>query len=103
VVQCSQRRKLNLRRLTGVEELCLLLSFQEILVLMVLILLFLRIRRRLRFVKAGCVILVLKNAVDSLDEVSCFRDGGRRLCWLMVRASMSTLMEHVELSASHSV
>lgn len=42
---------------------------------MVRILLFLRIGRRLRFVQARCVILVLQNAVDSLDEVSGLRYG----------------------------
>jgi hypothetical protein len=62
---------------------------------MMLILLFLRIRRRLRFVKAGRVILVLKNAVDSLDEVSCLRDGGGRLRRLVVGTSLATLMENV--------
>ena len=92
-----------MRRLTGVQELRLLLSFQEILILMVLILLFLRIRCRLRFVKAGCVILVLEDAVDALDEVSGFRDGSGWLCRLVVRSSMISLVEHVELSASHPV
>ena len=70
---------------------------------MVLVLLFLRIRRRLRFVKAGCVILVLEDAVDALDEVSGLRDGSGRLSWRVVRGSMISLVEHVELSASHPV
>ena len=70
---------------------------------MMLILLLLRIRRRLRFVQARCVILVLQDAVYSLDEVSGLRDGSSRLRRLVVRGAMAALVEHVELSATHSI
>lgn len=65
--------------------------------------LFLGIRCRLRLVEARSVILVLKDAVDSLDEVGGLRDGSRRLRGLVMVAALATLIEHVELAPSHAI